>query len=361
MNNKALSVLFDVQQLYYLPQYLPVYHELLKQNAGQAKFVFYHSIHDKTINNIIKKENLDYIWVKNKSEANAYYKNQMADWIFFGNTFPFLDEIHQNSKSVQLGHGIGPKSAYYTRSSTPTTVRFVEGEYRTNRLKNMYPNDNFVNVGFCKLDPIINGKIKGFDLQKLGLKAQKKTLIYAPTFYPSSIECFPKNFPEDLNQYNILIKPHYFSRSKGWKYRKQRQLFNHWSKYDNVYLAKIDDYSLLPFIATGDLLISDASSSIIEFAILNKPVIWCNFLKLRWNYKGIFSYRFKKRMDKDYEHYSQIAARANSYQELKTIIAEEIANPNKLSKNRLAYGKKLAGRLDGNASKRIINYLLKNK
>ena len=105
----------------------------------------------------------------------------------------------------------------------------------------------------------------------------------------------------------------------------------------------------------------ETSSSIIEFAILNKPVIWCNFLKLRWNYKGIFSYRFKKRMDKDYEHYSQIAARANSYQELKTIIAEEIANPNKLSKNRLAYGKKLAGRLDGNASKRIINYLLKNK
>ena len=41
-------------------------------------------------------------------------------------------------------------------------------------------------------------------LQKLGLKAEKKTLIYAPTFYPSSIECFPKNFPEDLNQYNIL-------------------------------------------------------------------------------------------------------------------------------------------------------------
>ena len=54
MGNKTISTLFDVQQLYYLPQYLPVYHELLKQNVGDATFVFYHSIHDETINHIIK-------------------------------------------------------------------------------------------------------------------------------------------------------------------------------------------------------------------------------------------------------------------------------------------------------------------
>ena len=63
-----------------------------------------------------------------------------------------------------------------------------------------------VNVGFCKLDPIINGETTGFDLNQLGLKTEKKTLIYAPTFYPSSIERFPKNFPEDFSKYNILIK-----------------------------------------------------------------------------------------------------------------------------------------------------------
>ena len=90
MGNKTISILFDVQQLYYLPQYLPVYHELLKQDAGDATFVFYHSIHDDTINHIIKSENLNYVWVKDKNEANQYYKNQKSDWIFFGNTFPFL-------------------------------------------------------------------------------------------------------------------------------------------------------------------------------------------------------------------------------------------------------------------------------
>ncbi len=97
MNNKTISISFDVQQLYYLPQYLPVYHRLLKQNAGHATFVFYHGIHDAIIENIIQSENLNYIWVKDKAEANEYYKNQKADWIFFGNTFPFLNEVHQIS------------------------------------------------------------------------------------------------------------------------------------------------------------------------------------------------------------------------------------------------------------------------
>ena len=359
MGNKTISILFDVQQLYYLPQYLPVYHELLKQDAGDATFVFYHSIHDETVNHIIKSENLNYVWVKDKNEANQYYKNKKADWIFFGNTFPFLDELHQISKSVQLGHGVGPKASYYTKSDTPTTVRFVEGPYRTSRLNKMYPNDSFVDVGFCKLDPIINGNSKKFDLEKLGLDPSKKTIVYAPTFYPSSIERFPKKFPEDFNEYNILIKPHYFSISKD-KYKKQRDLLKHWSNYDNVYLAKVDDYSLIPFMATANLLISDASSAIIEFAALDKPVIWCNFLKLRWNYRGIFSYRFKKRMDEDYKEYSKIAVKTDSYEELKTTVKDQIMHPDQLSENRRNYSQKMVGRLDGKASNRIIDYLLNN-
>jgi hypothetical protein len=66
-------------------------------------------------------------------------------------------------------------------------------------------------------------------------------------------------------------------------------------------------------------------------------------------------------MDKDYNEYSNIAVRADSYQELKTVVAEQIANPHTLSKTRLQYAEKLAGTFDGNASARIIDYLLNNK
>jgi len=354
-----MQLVFDVLHLYYLPQYLPVYEELLKKSNNHATFVFYHGVHDLVIKKIIKQHSLKYKWVDNEQQARDFYIETTPDWVFFANAFPYLNELHKVCKSVQLGHGIGPKASYYSKSDTPTTVRFVEGQYRTQRLQSMYPNDTFVDVGFCKLDPIINGTCQNLKLDDIGLDSSKKTLLYAPTFYPSSIECFAKDWPTEFSDYNILIKPHYFSVSKD-KYKKQRKLLELWSTFDNVYLAKVEDHSLVPFMAIADLLISDASSALFEFAALNKPVVWCDFLKLRWSYRGIFSYRFKQRMDQDFGEYAQIAVHAKKYNKLKKTIIEQLDNPQSLQDIRLNFASKLAGTLDGNASKRIIDYLQQN-
>lgn len=351
-----MKIIFDVLHLYYLPQYLPVYHQLILENAGSATFVFYHGIHDDVIKTIIEKEQLNHIWVDNSAQACDFYCEEQAEWVFFANAFPHLEKVHKVSKSVQLGHGIGPKASYYTKSDTPTTVRFVEGEYRTQRLKSMYPNDCFIDVGFCKLDPIINNTLEYNSLAKFGLDPNKKTLLYAPTFYPSSIECFPNNWPEHLSQYNIIIKPHYFSLSKE-SYKAQRKLLEQWQQFSNVYLAQVDDYSLVPFMAMADILISDASSALFEFAALNKPVVWCDFLKLRWSYRGIFSYRFKKRMDQDYGEYADVAVHAKSFNNLQAILEQQLLNPESLEEVRLGLAEKLCGKIDGKASQRIITYL----
>ena len=357
--DKRQTIFFDVQELYYLPQYLPVFKQLQKDAIFESKFIFHHGKFDDVISKIIVDECLPATWVQDKNYALKFYLSEKPDWIFLGNTFPELDKIHINSKTAQLGHGVGPKKSYYSKSDTPTTVRFVESDYRFKRLCEMYPEDNFQNVGFCKMDPIINGEEGGIDFKTLGLDNNKKTILYAPTFYPSSIERFPKNFPSDLENYNIIIKPHFFSMSKK-KYLKQRELLHHWESFNNTYLAKVDDYSLLPFLKSADLMISDASSAIIEFAALNKPVLWCTFLKLRWNYKGIFSYRFKARMDKDYDDYGQIAEPANSYNEM-IVKAKNLLDSNFTSSNNAKeYLEKLAGILDGNASKRIVTFLLEN-
>ena len=355
-----MKIIFDVLHLYYLPQYLPVYQQLINDNAGEAIFVFYRGAHDDIIKSIITKEKLKHLWVDNNAEARDFYYQEQADWVFFANAFAYLDKVHQVSKSVQLGHGIGPKASYYAKSDTPTTVRFVEGSYRTQRFNDMYPDDCFVDVGFCKLDPIINNELQDVSLENMGLDPRKKTLLYAPTFYPSSIECFPENWPELYQQYNIIIKPHYFSLSKE-TYKAQRKLLEHWAQFDNVYFAKVEDYSLVPFMALADVLISDASSALFEFAALNKPVIWCDFLKLRWSYRGIFSYRFKKRMDQDYGEYADVAVHASSFKNLKSLVDQQVANPTELATIRLAMTEKLCGITDGKASSRIINYLSENR
>jgi hypothetical protein len=66
-------------------------------------------------------------------------------------------------------------------------------------------------------------------------------------------------------------------------------------------------------------------------------------------------------MDKDYNQYSKIAVRSDSYDILKKNVKEQLLNPASLSKDRLHYANKLVGSLDGKASERIIDYLLENK
>jgi len=353
-----MNVIFDTQSLYYLPQYIPVYKKLLEKGV-ESKFVFYENNHKTLIQKIIFEHQLEHIWVENQSQAITYYETEKANWVFFANSFDYLSRLNGVSKSVQLGHGIGPKASYYTKSDQSMTVRFVEGDYRLKRLQSMYPADTFVDVGFCKLDAIFNDEPIDGALELDNFSEHKKTILYAPTFYPSSLELFPKNWPEHFKDYNILIKPHYFSISKE-RYKKHQTLLAHWSTYSNVYLAKVEDYSLVPFLDKADVLISDASSALFEFALLSKPVIWCDFLKLRWGYRGIFSYRFKSRMDQDYGEYADVAVHAKKYKDLKSLVEEQIANPEQLADVRAKLSTKLAGKLDGKASQRIVQYLLEH-
>lgn len=349
-------IFFDVKEIYYLPQYLPIFKELNLQKNYTSKFIFYRSEFDDIINDIIVKENLAFHWIKNKNEALKYYLKEKPNWIFFGDSFSGTNKINLVTKTVQIGHGIGPKKVYYNQSKTSTTVRFVESQYRMNRLKEMFPKEKFVNVGYSKLDPLITDKKTEFSLEYLKLNSSKKTILYAPTFYPSSIERFSRNFPDDFRDYNIIIKPHYFSLSKK-KYIKHKELLNHWKSFGNVFLADMQYFSIIPFLKLSDIMISDASSAMIEFAALKKPVIWCTFFKLRWNYKGIFKYRFKNRMDKDYNAYKNFTIEAKNYNTMIEKTKINLKNKFIITKNSEKNIEKYVGILDGKASKRIVTFL----
>ena len=65
-------------------------------------------------------------------------------------------------------------------------------------------------------------------------------------------------------------------------------------------------------------------------------------------------------MDKDYDDYGQIARPANSYNEMIKEAKNLLDSNFTLSNQANEYLKKLAGTLDGNASKRIVTFLLEN-
>lgn len=358
-----MRIVFDVPHLYYLPQFIPIYKELQNRKIDSL-FVVYTGIDGEALTNIlrqaVKDEQLPVEWVGNLEEGLHFYKQQMPDWIIFGNAYKYFDELPQRINTAMVNHGAGIKSAGHDISMLRFTIRFAEGPYQLAQLKKNYPQGNFIDVGFAKLDPVFNEDMvtPALDKTALQLDANKSTLLYAPTFYPSSIELFPDDWPQQFAEYNLVVKPHFFTYTKE-KYKAQRRKLSIWSKAPNVYVASVGEYNLLPFFATADLLISDASTALFEFAALNKPVIWCDFLKLRWSYRGIFSYRFKRRMDQDIHKYSDIAQHVSRYGELLSAVGQQLENPAQFEPQRLKYAEQLLGRFDGQVSARIVDSILK--
>jgi CDP-glycerol glycerophosphotransferase (TagB/SpsB family) len=307
-------------------------------------------------NQFIEDNQITAVWLTNTSEAYKYYQNCNADWIIFGNAFAQSEAL--NKKTAMMQHGIGPKQCYYDVSNAGMTVRFVEGEHRKNRLEALYPNGNFVDSGYAKLDPLFDQSVEKIQLSSLGLDPKKPTLLYAPTFYPSSIECMSDGFADDFSAYNIIIKPHFFSLTKS-RYKKQRVKLARWKQSKNVFVADTNQFDLTPFLAVSDIMLSDASSAIFEFAALDKPVIWCDFYKLRWSYRGIFSFRLKERLDDDIHYFNEICHPARHYNQIAAKIEQAAQENHAFKENRAALIRQLAGRTDGLSTSRIVDYLEK--
>ena len=352
----GIKVYFDVKEPYYLPQYTPVA-KILESRGVDCTFVFY--VKQGQFQQQATQVNYTVIWVKDEHQARRLYLTERPDWLVIGNYFQDLEQIHEHTKTALLSHGIGPKACYYTVSDAKPSVRFVEGPYRTQRLQELYSDQVFIDTGYAKLDPAVNGAMQDLEPSDYGLDNSKKTILYAPTFYPSSIECFSKRFAQEFSEYNIILKPHYFSLVSE-KYKKQRKLLEFWARRPNVYLACADDVNILPFMVMSDVLISDASSTLFEFAALDKPVVWCDFYRLRWGYRGFLKFRFNERMDEDLYKYADIAVHAKSYKELKSAVDSQVFDPSEYQQAREEYTLALAGVVDGKASERIAHYMLNN-
>ena len=71
------SLFFDVPHLYYLPQFLPIYHELKKRGI-EVNFLLYTDIDGeellKILKNVAYEEKLPVKWVSNLEEGLSFYK-----------------------------------------------------------------------------------------------------------------------------------------------------------------------------------------------------------------------------------------------------------------------------------------------
>lgn len=349
MNSSKYFAVFYVGALYYLPHFLPVADEMKRRGLPHA-WLF----SDETKKNSGSiPESLVLRLINGTPES----VDAGAEFFIFGNTYDKLASVP--GTTVLIYHGIGTKACYYERDLNRFNIRFVEGEYRRKELDSRSPDREQERpvVGFSKLDPAANNSPAGREeaILSLGLDPSRKTVLYAPTYYPGSIELMGRRFPEDCGEVNVIIKPHQFSYSA--RYRRQMRVLEGWKKYGNAYLAGQEEFNILPFFSVSDVMISDESSAVFEFAALGRPVIRNRFVKLRLTYR-LFPWKLRKRMDAGIERYSAVARDAWSYKEtlriLKEVIADLKVNRHDIGK----YSRELLGDVDGKASERIVDYLL---
>lgn len=195
-----------------------------------------------------------------------------SDAIFVpGNEVPY----YIRGIKVQIFHGLAGEKKGHFRIRHYFDLYLTQGPYFTdkfNGLKKVHKNFDVIETGWPKLDVYSTEKNR-YDFEKKAMLQQfntDKIVLYAPTFSPS-LTSAPYLLKEIRNLaettgYVILIKFHDLMDQKWIK--EYRRLSN---EIRNVLFK--EDKNIIKLLLQADILVSDTSSVIYEFILLNKPVI----------------------------------------------------------------------------------------
>lgn len=262
--------------------------------------------------------------------------------------------VQNCGKLVHVGHGVLSKGQYYTdtaiaRREEQADLVCVPGEYHAEVMRRIISKP-VVATGMAKLDPLFSGAMtREGELGRLNLPAHFRYVLFAPTFNDelSAIPHFRDQIVEVLpNSHTaLLIKLH------GSTKAEYKELYRHLAKrHPRVYYC--DDLDITPFLAIADLMISDVSSSMMEFAALDKPLVL--FDSPLWS-----SYPNYNPADIEFT-WRNIGFQVKNLEEMKTAVSYMLYNPRYLAVQRRCYTDRLfANKHDGRGAERIVQQALK--
>lgn len=272
---KKIKILFRIGYAYHKAAFDPVIEYLINDDKYDVWFSL----------NMEKKRHflIDLPYrspIINEWESLGYrFTNQTEgfDIIIAGDTL-------RNSKDygkvmiIFLNHGTGIKNILYRNLRDVPHDRyqiFVEGRHRVDSLMNSpWLGKNEVHlIGLPKLDYSFQKKFDDTKslLEKWGLNPDKKTVMYAPTYKPTSMYKIKDDIFEQTRDYNLIVKLHPYSWMGKYAPHKQHRIYERRiKKYNHTVLLPFTEYNIVPYYTAVDVVMSEASSTVFDFLAFKK-------------------------------------------------------------------------------------------
>lgn len=247
---------------------------------------------------------------------------------------------------VNVGHGLISKGGFYrdapiVRRENQADLICAPGQWHKDILeKNVF--SPIIVTGFIKSDRLFGARAytRASFCEHYGIAQNKKIVLFAPTFNEelSAIPCIQERITELCDEdVFIVIKLHNMTDDKWVKMYKNIARWN-----DNVRF--IEDIDVSHAMAATDVMVSDVSSVIVEFMLLDKPVIVFDNPRQK-------EYPFFAPDDIEYK-VRDACISVKSVEELKLAVKFAIAKPDELSEKRRQYAESLCYGRDGKCAER---------
>lgn len=188
-----------------------------------------------------------------------------------GNIVPY----YLSGVKIQVFHGYAAEKKDHWVIRRYFDTYFTQGPFFTagfEKLAKKYKDFEVLETGWPRQDWIFNHK-NDFETQKQELLrkyGKKELVLYAPTFSPSltSLPKIKEGLVDFANRQDVLLLLKFHPLTKKEWVDEYRQLAD---EHENI--IWIDDYTVTKYMLMADAMISDTSSTIYEFLLLDKPVI----------------------------------------------------------------------------------------
>ena len=166
-----ISILFDAYHLYHLAQFEPLMALLEKDD----RFDVYYSTSSENrkeeielCSSVLLKRRGKFVFHKDENIRCEKIKDIGLDVFICGWSRYDIDSyVNDNTVVAMIYHGIGVKPSYWNDNHSRLDLRFVEGEYRINQLRENGVSTDLSLTGYIKLDPLFNNESSYFEDKKI--------------------------------------------------------------------------------------------------------------------------------------------------------------------------------------------------